>query len=285
MDSIVDAFFPILRDIEKEVLLVEDFVSILDSNKQEQDDHMPYDEPAPTPAQIVISSDSTRVSEPSPTDEENEKENEKPKAVSIASKSMKKSPSFLHLVELWYHIPDIWRKRQKEKDKSTLSRDLNRLRRMTSTRRLVNTLGRLLSSKSEVIGQIRKRLDRHGEVAIYLGDVQDHIISLHQSLAHYERMLSHSHPAYLAHLRFSLSTAKGGTDQLLVLLGIVGILVLCSQSVVQLGGMNVHVPYSEDYKYFGIFLGIAMLVSIASLGLVRHWFVKVHGGVGRIEEL
>jgi len=56
------------------------------------------------------------------------------------------------------------------------------LRRVARTRRLVTTLTRVLSTKSEVVGRLRKRLltpGEHGivvqddiEVAIYMGDVQ-----------------------------------------------------------------------------------------------------------------
>ena len=52
------------------------------------------------------------------------------------------------------------------------SRRLQQLLKMTTTRRLVTTLARLLHSKSEVVAQIRKRLSGQGEVAIYLDDVQ-----------------------------------------------------------------------------------------------------------------
>jgi Mg2+ and Co2+ transporter CorA len=48
---------------------------------------------------------------------------------------------------------------------------------MARTRRLVTSLGRLLSTKAEVIAQIRKRLasgtkPEDAEVAMYMGDVQ-----------------------------------------------------------------------------------------------------------------
>jgi magnesium transporter len=54
----------------------------------------------------------------------------------------------------------------------------------------------------------------------------DHILTLQQSLAHYERMLSHSHPAYLSHLRVSLSQAKGGMDKALLMLSGISVSVV-----------------------------------------------------------
>lgn len=59
--------------------------------------------------------------------------------------------------------------------------------------------------------------------------VLDHIDTLMQSLAHYERMLSHSHPAYLSQLRVSQALAKGGTDKAILILTVISITVLCIQ--------------------------------------------------------
>jgi magnesium transporter len=40
----------------------------------------------------------------------------------------------------------------------------------------------------------------------------DHILTLQQSLAHYERMLSESHPMYLQNLRVALLRARATGD-------------------------------------------------------------------------
>ena len=279
MDSIVDAFFPILKDIQKEVLLVEDFVSRLDENNGDADDDNLFNPPI-SKTEIIVSKDTTLVSQETKADEKDEKYS--PDSVSKVAESKGVKPSISwrkKAVQLWKSL------RPGKGTSSTLARDVNRLRRMTVTRRLVTTLGRLLSAKLEVIAQIRKRLDGQGEVAIYLGDVQDHIISLNQSLIHYERMLSHSHPAYLTHLRFSLSEAKGGLDKALMLLTMVSLLVLCSQLIASLGGMNVNLPRSEDFQEFGIFLGIAVILSSLLLGLSRYWYVRARGGRGGLQEV
>lgn len=283
MDSIVDGFFPVLLDIEKDVLLVENFVSELEIHEQPEVESHPFDTVHPPEVEIVVSQDPAKASESSPTHERAEK-------MEFAATPVKLKPRSLnlqHYIDLWRHLPAIWRRsRRKKHSTSKMSRDLNRLRRMTATRRLVTTLGRLLSSKAEVVGQIRKRLDGQGEVAIYLGDVLDHIISLHQSLVHYERLLSHSHPTYLSHLRFSLSSTKGGIDEALVILALVSILVVCSQIVVGLGSLNVNVPRSNDsFHYFGIFWSVAFMVPIAALMLVRYWYVKAKGRRGKMEEI
>lgn len=138
------------------------------------------------------------------------------------------------------------------------------LRRMARTRRLVTSLTRLLATKSEVVAQIQKRLltsshsglgngagkDDDVEVAIYMGDVQgihvslfvsrfsmvtcvtDHILTLQHSLAHYERMLSQSHPTYLSQLRVSVAATTSGSDKAVMILTIVSMLVLCGQVII-----------------------------------------------------
>lgn len=57
------------------------------------------------------------------------------------------------------------------------SRRLHQLSKMTTTRRLMTTLSRLLHSKSEVVAQIRKRIGAQDEVAIYFDDVQGRYLS------------------------------------------------------------------------------------------------------------
>lgn len=60
----------------------------------------------------------------------------------------------------------------------------------------------------------------------------DHILTLQHSLAHYERMLSQSHPTYLSQLRVSVGEAKSGQDKAIMLLTIVSMAVLCNQAMI-----------------------------------------------------
>jgi len=269
MDSIVDAFFPLLKDIQKEVLLVEDFVSGLDDGDRDDDKTNPVD-PSASKVEIFVANGGPPVT----AEKEMREKNEKSEHDTASKDTRKKEKRALLGTQLIEWAKMVWyRKRQN----STLVRDVNRLRRMTITRRLVTTLGRLLSAKLEVLAQIRKRLDGQGEVAIYLGDVQDHIISLNQSLIHYERMLSHSHPTYVTHLRFSLSEAKGGLDRALVVLTLVSLLVLCNQVISSLCSLNLNIPRSDDFKNFGLVVAVALAVSVLLFAVVRFWHVKARG--------
>jgi len=279
MDSVVDAFFPILRDIGQEVSLVEDFVSGIELNEQIRDGTNPFDLPLPSIKEIVILGDTTKTLESSLSDENAEKRY----FSSIPTKPSKKGLQFKHYIQLWH---GLWRKlRRKKNSESNMARDRRRLRRMTATRRLVNTLGRLLWSKAELIGQIRKRLHGQGDVAIYLGDVLDHIISLHQSLVHHERMLSHSHPAYLSHLRLSLHETKCAIDNRLIPLSVIALLVLCFQILTGLLSMYVNFPISSDYTSLGIVIAIGIVLCMGCLGLARYWWVKAQRRRRRYKQL
>ena len=56
--------------------------------------------------------------------------------------------------------------------------------------------------------------------------VVDHILTLQQSLVHYERMLSDSHPMYIQNLHFDLLRARAKGDFALIVLAVVGMVNL-----------------------------------------------------------
>jgi magnesium transporter len=56
--------------------------------------------------------------------------------------------------------------------------------------------------------------------------VVDHILTLQQSLAHYERMLSESHPMYLQNLYIDLLRGRSKGDFALIILGVAGMMHL-----------------------------------------------------------
>jgi len=161
---------------------------------------------------------------------------------------------------------------------------------MARARRLVTSLSRLLATKSEVVAQLRKRLmsTQSGpsslssgagdgmEVAIYLGDVQDHILTLENALKHYERMLSQSHPLYIAHIRATVAITKGGSDKAVIFLSSVSIAVLCIQTLIGACSINVNIPHNNEdgsrFNVFGIVLALAILILGSYLKLVLHWW-------------
>lgn len=79
------------------------------------------------------------------------------------------------------------------------------LRRVGECRKKVMGLYRLLGSKADVIKGFAKRCNEQWEVAprsdigIYLGDIQDHIVTMTGNLSHYEMLVSPSVPIQSAY--------------------------------------------------------------------------------------
>ncbi|KAF7306896.1 hypothetical protein MIND_00482100 [Mycena indigotica] len=268
LDSVVDSFFPFLANgLEKEVMLIENIV------------FSATDFPAVT-------------SEPSHS-EKSEVSEKNPPLVELDEKSLAR----LERIHLHPHrsslmvnlrFPNLRWRWWSRPPKSRIKPNTSTLHRMARVRRLVTSLARLLSAKGEVVAQLRKRLltPPHGgsptsesiEVAIYFGDVQDHIITLETSLAHYERMLSQSHPLYISQVRTAAATSKGGTDKALVYLTGVSIGVLCIQTIQGVFSINVTIPRNalngHRYSMFAIVLCLDVLILAAFAQLLYYWWDK-----------
>lgn len=280
LDSIVDSFFPFLEEIEKEVMAIDHIVYNLNSEFDPSDAVPSTDLVKPAPIDLIPP---TKVEE-SPISQNN-----------VESRLEEKYP-LPHFVSPpltirlllrrgQRHVANIW-KQYREKPNIPPGATQLTLRRMVRTRKLVTALGRLLGTKSDVVTQLRKRLMRSAqgehtsealEVAIYMGDVQDHILTLQNALAHYERMLSQSHPIYLAQLRSTFESTKGRTDVNLLYLTIISIAALCVQPLIGLFSLNVTMPTNPhepdgSYVIFGILLAVVAVTFAAFLWIVRYWW-------------
>ncbi|WWD17006.1 hypothetical protein CI109_101442 [Kwoniella shandongensis] len=165
-------------------------------------------------------------------------------------------------------------------DRSTM------LKRITDMRRLVTGLTRLLGAKGAVINRLRKRaMEEAGTVEAYIGDVEDHILLLQTSLYHYEYILGHCQPAYLSHLNVSFSFARGGTDQAILALSVVAFSILPMQLILGLFSMNIHIPHNgvaeaphkepdgsqSPFNYFGGIVVAIFLVACGMTMIIRYW--------------
>jgi Mg2+ and Co2+ transporter CorA len=214
------------------------------------------------------------------------------------------------------------------------------LKHMVGMRRLVTGLNRLLVPKLEVVGRLRKRAadNRSGarlgadvgeQMATYFGDIQgatglflslsrqpsraltlladsaDHILSMQQTLAYGEHVLSQSQQAYLAQLNVTLASIKNSSQSSILTLSIVTIGVLAPTvvtgatpsrsffpihgleltpahpSLPGLNSLNVYLPHNGDpdasppppapHILFGIIAGVIILFLIGFVLLVRYW--------------
>lgn len=69
----------------------------------------------------------------------------------------------------------------------------------------------------------------------------DHILTLQQSLHHYERMLSASHPAYLTQLRVSIAKTEGHIGKAILTISMIAIGILCLQIPIGMLQCSFHV--------------------------------------------
>lgn len=122
------------------------------------------------------------------------------------------------------------------------------LRRVGDCRKKVMGLYRLLGNKADVIKGFAKRCNEHWEVAprseigLYLGDIQDHIVTMTGNLSHYEKILARSHGNYLAQINIRMNERQEQTADVLGKLTVLGTIVLPMNIITGLWGMNVWVP-------------------------------------------
>lgn len=154
------------------------------------------------------------------------------------------------------------------------------LRRIGECRKRIMTLLRLLGSKADVIKGLAKRCNENFDVAprleigMYLGDIQDHIITMVQSLNHYEKLLARSHLNYLAQINIDMTKVNNDMNDVLGKILILGTLVLPMNVITGLWGMNVIVP-GQDHEGLVWFFGI--LLSMLAIAAATYFVtVKVY---------
>lgn len=178
------------------------------------------------------------------------------------------------------------------------------LRRVGDCRKRVMSLYRLLGNKADVIKGFAKRCNERWEVAprseigLYLGDIQDHIVTMTSNLSHYEkyaasplllllfrlgvvqlantsfssRILARSHGNYLAQINIRMNERQEQTADVLGKLTVLGTIVLPMNIITGLWGMNVWVPGQDiegDLTWF-----MCITAGLLFFGLACYWIAK-----------
>ena len=150
------------------------------------------------------------------------------------------------------------------------------LTRISLLRKKILGLLKLLGGKADVIKMFAKRCNEHwdvaptGEIGLYLGDIQgtnlrkfelilDHIITMTSNLSTFEKILSRSHGNYLAYLSVDSMQANNRINSLLGKLTLFTVIIVPTNVVTGLWGMNVPVPGRATTSlawFFGIVGGI-----------------------------
>nr|UJH94509.1 Alr1.2 [Starmerella bombicola] len=148
------------------------------------------------------------------------------------------------------------------------------LRRLGEGRRHTMHLLRMLSGKADVVRGFSKRInerDMPSEMNLYLGDIQDHIVTMYQNLSAYEKIFSRTHFNYMGLLQMEFVDSSNRMTGVLGKVTILGTVLVPMNLITGLFGMNVRVPGQDGSNlrwFFGIlavmlFLIITLLASSA----------------------
>lgn len=144
--------------------------------------------------------------------------------------------------------------------------------RIGTCRKRVIQMVRLLGTKAEVIKALMKRMEErtirgdcweeemseemgriYPDVGLYLGDVQDHILTMLQNLNHYETVLARSESNYLARKSIELTQTSNSTNHVMGRLTIFATVLLPMNLITGLWGKKrerEREGYKKSINYF-----------------------------------
>ncbi|EXJ63232.1 hypothetical protein A1O7_03679 [Cladophialophora yegresii CBS 114405] len=154
---------------------------------------------------------------------------------------------------------------------------IDMLIRIGECRKKVMSMYRLLGNKADVIKGFAKRCNEQWEVApkseigLYLGDIQDHILTMTGNLSHYETLLSRAHGNYLAQVSIHMNERQEKTADVLGKLTVLGTIVLPMNIVTGMFGGNFKVP-GQDVDNLWWFWGTT--AGLLVFGVICYWWCK-----------
>lgn len=156
------------------------------------------------------------------------------------------------------------------------------LRRIAYARKKVMTLQRAMSAKAEVLRVLLKRLESLAsatalsgaaaatsfkDTVLYLGDVQDHVLTMSQLLVETATTLSRAHSNYLASISIEITQSSNRTNDTMTKLTALASVLLPLNVITGLWGMNVRVPgMADEASSYGWFIGILCAMSVVVIG-------------------
>lgn len=176
-----------------------------------------------------------------------------------------------------FETPDAFKTRMAMEQSSLL-------KRITQTRKIANGMHRLLVSKNDAVHGLRKRLVElrrpsmaRTEVSIYMGDVHDHIIALLAHLQLNETHLGDLHNSYLAAIQIYNRRIRQHTDRKLINLATISVTILAMVFVTSLFSVNINRPGNEKgsgvFYWFGIAICL-MALSVTGILVYRAYIFR-----------
>lgn len=126
----------------------------------------------------------------------------------------------------------------------------------------------LLRGKAVAVKSLARHCD---EISLFLGDIQDHLMTMKSKLDHYEEILSRLHSDYLTRLSLDKICTGNQTMKLIIKITVIAAVLVPLNVICGLFGMNVRVPGGDVDGlswWFGI-LGAIILIILASLAVAR----------------
>lgn len=114
----------------------------------------------------------------------------------------------------------------------------------------------------------QQRSRPRADIALYLGDIQDHVVTMFQNLMSYEKIFSRSHGNYLAQLQVESFNSSNRVSEMLGKVTVLGTVLVPINLVPGLFGMNVRIP-GQQGPNLGWFFGIVGGMIISTIIL---WF-------------
>ncbi|KAK4186860.1 hypothetical protein QBC35DRAFT_475090 [Podospora australis] len=158
------------------------------------------------------------------------------------------------------------------------------IRKIGTARKNTMALMRLLGGKADVLRGFTKRCNENYKVTprmdigMYLGDIQDHVVTMMNNLGHFEKMLSRAHSNYLAQISIESIAQGTSTNRVLSKITLLASIIVPLNVVTGLFGMNVPVPWGESQDnlrpFFGI-LGILIAFCIIALAVARKYRIEL----------
>jgi len=153
------------------------------------------------------------------------------------------------------------------------------LRRIGRVRRNCLALYRLLGGKADVLRGFTKRCNENYKVTprmdigMYLGDIQDHVVTMATNLGHFEKILSRAHSNYLATVSIKSIEQGTHTNEVLSKITMVASVLVPLNLVSGVFGMNVPVPFqtvdAENLAPFFSIIGFMIFMCCVFIALAR----------------
>ncbi len=153
------------------------------------------------------------------------------------------------------------------------------LRKIGTARKNTMALMRLLGGKADVLRGFTKRCNENYKVTprmdigLYLGDIQDHVVTMMNNLGHFEKMMSRAHSNYLAQISIDGIAQGTSTNKVLSKITLLASIIVPLNVVTGLFGMNVLVPWRDVeslapfFSILGLLVAFCVICSFAAFRL------------------